>query len=108
MKATAKDVVVAVAILLVFWSVGHSQETALKNEINTAVAAECSSNAEATIIGKYNDLAQGLVDQQTTALGLNTKAGETAKAAADAAYAARFKADIIAIVKQDCSTPLLK
>lgn len=108
MKATAKDIAVAAAILVVFWSVGHSQETALKNEINTAVQTQCLANTAGPIFAKYNDLAQGLVDQQTTALHLNEKEGNTAKAAADAAFAARFKADIIATVKADCSTPLLK
>jgi hypothetical protein len=102
---------VIVVILVFFLFALHftvaSAVSNLKTEINTTVRVSCLANASAPILAKYNDLVRGLVSQEKTAEALNTAQGFTAKAAANAEYASRFRGDLIAAIHPDCSKPLL-
>ena len=107
LKQEAKSLAVYIIVLVVFLMLLDNKIGALKNEINTTVAVECSTGQSDTILAKYNDLVAGLISQQKTAERLNTAKHDTPKAAADAAFASRFKSDQIPIAKPDCSKPLL-
>ena len=107
LKEEAKNLAVYVVILIVFLMLLDNKTGGLKNEINTTVRVECLNGQTNMILGKYDDLVNGLVSQQLTAERLNAAKRDTTKAAADAAFASRFKGDLIAITKPNCSKPLL-
>lgn len=108
LRQELKDVLIACAIFLAFYLVSAWQTGALKREINTAVSEQCLSSNAAGIIGKYNDHVDTEISQQLTALALNTAAGNTAKATADAKYAQRLADDKIKLPASNCSVNFLK
>lgn len=112
-RSDLRDVVIGIGIFFLFWfaanSVAKSTVGNLKQEINQTLQTECEANAEAPIFAKYNSLAKGLVQQQLTALKLNSaKGGDPAKAAADAKYAAIFENAEIQTITANCSIAFLK
>lgn len=102
-----KSLAVYLLILVVVIVLIDDKVSGIRQDINTTTRTECQANASGVILAKYDDLVQALIDQQTTAEKLNLRKRDGAKAAADAAFAARYRADLIALSKPDCSKPLL-
>jgi hypothetical protein len=102
-----------ILLLAVFLVAAGGLINGLKAEINHVVEQSCLQNQSAAILGKYNDFVQASIDQQMTAYRLNLAKGDLAKAAADLAYAKRYRGDLIHIptpaqLHAQCAKPLLK
>lgn len=95
------------AILGVFLLVVNAKINTFKQEINTTVRVQCLSGNSSTIIGKYNDVVHSLIEHADAVKEAELKTERNKLASENAALSSRLKADLIPIVRQDCSKPFL-
>ena len=103
----ARTLGVALILLAVFYLLVVSAVNGIKSEINSYVRAQCVAGTTNHTFHQYDDVVRSLIEHAKAVERAELRSGRSKLAAANAALAARLESDLIPIVKQDCSKPLL-
>lgn len=114
-RAWIRNVAIAFVLLAIGASFGiyfygqRSQHSIISN-INTLAAKSCLASIEKhSLLNKYNDLVQSLVDSRTAVLNADIVKGDTASVKRDQAALKKYASDSATIpTVASCQIPLLK
>lgn len=107
LKTEAKAMLIYVVILVVMIEIIDAKTAQIRSDINAYGRITCTVRASQSLRPKYDLLVNGLISQQKTAEMLNLAKHDAAKAAADSSYATQFKDDLVPLLDQNCSAPIL-
>lgn len=106
-KTEAKSLLLYVFILVVLIEVIDTKTNQIRSDINSYGRITCTVRASQSLRPKYDDFVKTMIAQQKTAEALNFAKHDAPKAAADASYATQLKDDLVPLLDQNCSTPIL-